>query len=103
MIARPTSITVIAVIQLVFGVSGVLFAIGSFIPGSPAAKALSAERAAEIQAKTSLAIPIQHANRVAGITISLVCGYFLLQGKNWARLLYVMNCFTDSETFRPRG
>jgi hypothetical protein len=89
MVVRPTSVTVLAMIQLVFGVLGVLIGIGSFIPGSPAAKALSAERAAEIQAKTSLPIPIQHANRVASITISLVCGYFLLQGKNWARILYV--------------
>jgi hypothetical protein len=32
---------------------------------------------------------MRHASSIATTAISLVCGYFLLQGKNWARILYV--------------
>jgi hypothetical protein len=90
MIARPISVTVIAVIQLVLGVSSILFGIMSFIPPSPAAATRRAEREAEVQSKSPLPIPIQHANSIATAAIALVCGYYLLLGKNWARIVYLI-------------
>jgi hypothetical protein len=79
MTIRPTSITVIGWILVV---SGVMSLPGTFrTPRTP--------RAQEVAAKNPVPIPIQRAMSVAGTAVHVVCGYFLLQGKNWSRYLIV--------------
>lgn len=82
MSGRPTSITVIAWILITFGVLGVLGSATSMLRNNSAAN--------ERMAKIPVPIPIQHAISIGGTAVDLVCGYFLLRGKNWARYLYVI-------------
>ena len=79
MTIRPTSITVIGWILIV---TGIMSLPGMFrTPRTPQAQ--------EIAAKNPVPTPIQRAISVVSTVVTVVCGYFLLQGKNWARYLIV--------------
>jgi len=82
MVYRPTSVTVIGWLILVFGILGSLSIPMMFVIRSPAV--------AEAMAKNLMPIPIQYAIAIVGVGVQLVSGYFILCGKNWARLLYVI-------------
>lgn len=86
MSGRPTSITVIAWILIAIGILDIVGRAVSMLRNNPAAN----ERTAEWMAKIPVPIPIQHTMSIAGTAVSLVCGYFLLRGRNWARYLYVI-------------
>jgi hypothetical protein len=76
---RPTSITVIGWI-LVLG--GVMLLPETFrAPRTP--------RAREIAAKRPVPDPIHRAIVATSAIVDVACGYFLLQGKNWARYLAI--------------
>ena len=77
---RPVSLTVIAVIIIVFaalGLVGVL-AIGS-VPAMAA-----------VVAKMPISLPLYQAWGVLGAIVSLVCAYGILKGLPWSRVLYVV-------------
>jgi hypothetical protein len=76
---RPTSVTVISWILIVLGVLALPFMALGF----------SDPKAQEIMAINPIPIPIQYAMAFGGTIASIVCGCFMLQGKNWARLVYV--------------
>jgi hypothetical protein len=44
----------------------------------------------DLMSKSLIPIPIQFAVGYAGIFITLLSGFFMLQGKAWARILYVI-------------
>jgi hypothetical protein len=76
---RPTSIAVIGWILVVSGIMS--------LPGmlrSP--RTLQAQ---ELAAKSPVPVLIQRADSIASTFVNVVCGYFLLRGKNWARYLIV--------------
>ena len=79
---RPTSITVIGWLLIVLGALGAL--------GMIMALGISTPEMQELMAKNPIPIPIQYAMSFAGLAISIVSGYFMLKGQNWARLLYVI-------------
>ena len=81
MSSRPTSVTVIAWILIGMNVLGLFGLAVATIRHSPAAN--------ELMAKSPVPIPIQHAMGEGGMVVGALCGYFLLQGKNSARYLYV--------------
>ena len=76
---RPTSITVICWIIIVFGVLGALsMLVFSALP----------EVRAEM-AKSPLPVPVQFALSFTGLALTTLCGSFMLGGRNWARWVYV--------------
>ena len=79
---RPTSITVIGYFLLGLGILGFI--------GYSLALVLNYEAAQEVMAENTLPIPLQHAMSLGGAVISVLSGYYLLHGRNWARYLYVM-------------
>ncbi len=44
----------------------------------------------DLMHKNPLPVPVQYAMGFAGFAVSIVSGIFMLQGKAWARLLYVV-------------
>jgi hypothetical protein len=79
---RPISITIIGWILIVLGTLGLLDSIIATMVTNPSTD--------EILAQSPIPIPIQHAMSIAGSVVTLVSGYFLLRGRNWARYLYVV-------------
>lgn len=77
---RPLSITVIAWFSIVVGA---LSLASDFIT-------LTGLTTHESIGRAAVPIPIQHAMALTGGAVSLMCGYFLLHGKNWARWLFVI-------------
>jgi len=77
---RPTSITVISVLLLLFTLLG---AVGVAMAGSNAAMA------AEI-AKMNISVPMYQAYGALGIIINLVCIYGFFKGLPWSRVLYLV-------------
>jgi hypothetical protein len=77
MVRRPTSITVIAVLQLVLGVLGVFSGVTSLIPRGAAAESRRAEWRATHP--TPVPTPVQQAKSVLNTLIALVTGYYLLR------------------------
>jgi hypothetical protein len=82
MTSRPTSITVIGWLLIVMGVLGALGMIMVFWNADP--------KLQELLATSPVPVPFQYAMSFAGLVITVACGYFMLQGQNWARLLYVI-------------
>ena len=78
---RPTSITVISWILIVLGALGLLVA--AMMSNNPDVM--------EQMAKSKLGAGTQQMIGVVSSVISIVSGYGMLQGKNWARLLYVIS------------
>lgn len=77
---RPLSITVIAWFSIVVGA---LSLASDFIT-------LTGLTTHESIGRAAVPIPIQHAMALTGGAVSLMCGYFLLHGKNWAQWLFVI-------------
>lgn len=76
---RPTSLTIIAWLMIIgaaFGLYGALT-----LASNP--------MAAEMMRSSPLPLAFHQAIGVIGAIISLICGYGVLKGFNWARLLYV--------------
>jgi hypothetical protein len=75
---RPDSITIIAWIMLVFGVSSLqvgIFSINNPVP--------------ETIANIPIPAQVESSRFFADAVISIVSGIFILRGANWARLLYI--------------
>ena len=77
---RPTSITVIAWILIILSALGLL---GSVM-------AMRSPDAMEMLAQSKLGAGPQQALGLISSIITAICGFGMLQGKNWARLLYVV-------------
>jgi hypothetical protein len=82
MVSRPMSVSVVAWILLAFGALGAMGVALMLVPRSAAVT--------ESMATSPIPIPIQYAMSIAGTAMELVSGYFILRGKNWARVLYVV-------------
>ena len=78
---RPTSITVISWILIVLGALGVLGS--ALMSNNPDVM--------EQMAVSKLGAGTQQALGIIGSVLSIISGYGMLQGKNWARLLYVIS------------
>lgn len=77
---RPTSITVIGVLLLVFTLLGV---VGLVMTATTAAMA-------EQVAKMHISLPMYQAYGALGIIINLVCVYGIFKGLPWSRVLYLV-------------
>ena len=77
---RPTSITVIGVLLLVFTLLGV---VGLVMTATTAAMA-------EQVAKMHISLPMYQAYGALGIIINLVCVYGIFKGLTWSRVLYLV-------------
>lgn len=82
MVPRPTPITVIGWLLIVLSI---LSAMGYL---SLALQQNDPQVQAILKAGP-LPVPVQYGMMVAGIAIQFACGYAILGGKNWARILYV--------------
>lgn len=76
---RPTSLTVIGWVLIVLGAFGLLGAL--MVTGNPAAT--------QILEQSSIPVSVHIAISVIGGLVSIVCGYGVLKGLGWSRLLYV--------------
>jgi hypothetical protein len=76
---RPTSVNIIAWFLIVTGLISLVFSYFS----------LSNPMAQELMAKNLLPIPLQYVLMFLGLVISVVSGFALRKGQNWARQLYV--------------
>ena len=77
---RPTSITIIAWVLIVLSALGLLGSV--MMMNNPDAQALLAE--------SKLGAGTQQILGIVSSIIGFICGFGMLQGKNWARLLYVV-------------
>ena len=77
---RPTSITVIAWILIVLSALGLLVSVAM----------MNNPDVMDALAKSKLGAGTQQILGIVSSVISIVCGYGMLQGKNWSRLLYVI-------------
>ena len=77
---RPTSITVIAWILIVLSALGLLVSVAM----------MNNPDVMDALAKSKLGAGTQQMLGIVSSVISIVCGYGMLQGKNWSRLLYVI-------------
>ena len=78
---RPTSITVIAWILIVLSAIGLLGTV--MMMNNP--------DVIEAMAVSKLGVGTQQILAVVSSIITAICGYGMLQGKNWSRLLYVIS------------
>ena len=76
---RPTSLTVIGWLMIVFGAFGLIGV--AMLPANP--------MAVEILKDSALPLSAHLAIGAIGGLIGLVCGYGVLKGLAWSRLLYV--------------
>ena len=82
MVSRPTSITVIAWFLIGMGFLGVFgIAAGFIIPKPHLHEALP---------ENPIPAPLLRGIEIAGAAIELICGYFMLRGRNWTRYAYVV-------------
>jgi hypothetical protein len=76
---RPTSVTVIAWVLMIAGGISLLTSMRTM--NNPLVR--------EIMSRSLLPVSVQLSQMYAGLLISIVCGIGMLNGKNWARFLYV--------------
>ena len=76
---RPTSLTVIGWLLIVFGLFGL---VGQMMGASNAA-------AQQMLAESPLPASVHMAMGLVGAIIGLACGYGVLKGLNWSRYLYI--------------
>jgi hypothetical protein len=79
---RPLSVSVIAWFLLITGVLGLL---GSFFVVTS-----QDPRLTEALAASAIPIPIQYGMLVGGTLVTVISGFGMLKGLNWARMLYVI-------------
>lgn len=77
---RPTSITVVGWVLIVMALI--------IVPNSISRN--DSQRAQALVEQNLVPPAIQRAMNIACIAVSLVCGYFILQGANWARWSYLI-------------
>lgn len=82
MVSRPISIAVISWLLIILGSLSVLGYLSTALQQSD-------PQVQEALKASPLPVPVQFGIMVAGIAIQFACGYAMLGGKNWARLLYV--------------
>jgi hypothetical protein len=82
MVSRPTSIVVISWLLIILSI---LSAVGYL----SIALQQNDPQVQEALKSSPLPAPVQFGMMVAGIAIQFACGYAMLGGKNWARVLYV--------------
>jgi len=75
---RPKSITVISWLLIVLALISLV--VSTVTLNMPMTKAL--------MAKSPVPLSIQYIMLYAGLLTTVICGAFMLKGKNWARLLY---------------
>ena len=79
---RPTSITVIGWILIVFGVFGLLSVLVILaLKDNPIMQ--------QSMTVIPVALPVQIARGVVGVAVTFACGIGVLRRQNWARFLYV--------------
>lgn len=76
---RPTSVNVIAWFLIIAGFISVAFSYYSF--NNPVTQ--------ELMAKSLLPMSVQYVLMFVGVAVSVVSGFAMLRGLNWARVLYV--------------
>jgi hypothetical protein len=76
---RPTSITVIGVVLLLFTLLGIAGLVMT---------ATNAKMAAEV-AKMNISLPLYQAFGALGVIINLACVYGIFKGLPWSRVLYL--------------
>src|SRR3954468_24204305 len=81
MVSRPTSITVIAWYLIGLSFLGALGYAAAIFTAKPIAH--------EVSDANLIPPPIQHAMGIGGFVLDVVCGYFMLRGRNWTRYVYV--------------
>ncbi len=77
---RPTSITVVAWILIVIAAINLV----------TSAVSLNNPMVQELMAKNPIPIPVQYVMLFLGLAVMLASGIGMLNGHNWARLLYVI-------------
>src|SRR5262245_20281904 len=77
---RPTSITIVSWIMIVMGSLALVgFTIRFANPSYQ-----------ELMIQNALPVPLQMAQAILGALVSIVSGAWMLVGRNWARILYVI-------------
>jgi hypothetical protein len=77
---RPTSVTVISWILIVMGAMSLVVIALMF--NNPAAN--------DLMSRNPLPATLQYVMMYAGLLVTIISGYAMLKGRNWARLLYVI-------------
>lgn len=80
---RPTSISVISILLIVFGFLGLLGQLFMMF-------STTEEMRQAMQEVSSLPFEVQVAQGLVGSVVTIVCGFGLRAGANWARVLYVV-------------
>lgn len=82
MVSRPTSITVIGWLLIIISILSALGYLSIALQQND-------PQVQEALKTSPLPAPVQFGIMVAGIAIQFACGYAMLGGKNWARVLYI--------------
>lgn len=82
MTARPAAVTVISWIQIVFAALGVFGMVITFL-------LINNPMMQDALARNHAPVPVQLAVSVASLAINLSCAIGFLNGKNWARFVFV--------------
>lgn len=81
MVSRPTSVAVISWLTIVCALlGGVSIAMLCFRQDAEAQR---------IMAQSPVPIAVQNGMAIVGLAVNLICGIFMLRGRNWARMLFV--------------
>jgi hypothetical protein len=81
MVYRPASVTVISWWLIMVGISSLFSAVHFALRPNPNVQKVIAEN--------PLPTYVQHGLMISGTVVHLVCGFFILRGRNWARILFV--------------
>ena len=76
---RPTSLTVVGWVLIIFGAFGLLAT--AMMPKNPAVTELLADSPLPLSAHLAIG--------AVGALVSMICGYGILKGLGWSRMLYV--------------
>jgi len=87
---RPTSITVIAWILILFGGISLVTTTLMINNGMIDEVMIDNPAARELLSKSLIPIPVQYAVTYVGLLVMLVSGVAMLKGQNWGRWLYVV-------------
>jgi uncharacterized membrane protein len=76
---RPTSVTIVCWFLIIAGVLSIVMTMVT----------MNNPQVRELMEKQPLPVPAQIAMTLIITAINVVCGFFMLQGANWARMLYL--------------
>jgi hypothetical protein len=80
--SRPRSITVISWLLIITGIIAIISTIA-------ASTMLDSAVTYDLLSKSPISIPVQYVIGYISLAITVVSGFAMLKGHNWARLLYV--------------